>query len=305
MLFHRLGRLADAEAEAHAVLGAEDVENPLFRAFTLGVIVEVLVDRGRSAEAAAALAAAGAADSAPETMLHALAHARGRARMARGQAAEALADFLGCGRTLVATGSVNPAAIPWRSSAALAHAALGEDAEAVRLAREELEIATRFGAPRALGVALRVVGSIERDERCLAEAVQVLESSGAQLELAEALTHWGATLRRERQPRRAREPLRRAVELASRCGAEPLATRARDELIAAGARPRRVALSGVESLTPMERRVAQLAKEGLANREIAQTLFLTVRTVETHLRHAYQKLGVASRTELPDELTPQ
>jgi DNA-binding NarL/FixJ family response regulator len=68
------------------------------------------------------------------------------------------------------------------------------------------------------------------------------------------------------------------------------------------ARPRRVALSGVRSLTPSERRVAQLAARGLGNHEIAQTLFVTVKTIETHLGHIYAKLGITSRTALPHEL---
>jgi DNA-binding NarL/FixJ family response regulator len=77
-----------------------------------------------------------------------------------------------------------------------------------------------------------------------------------------------------------------------------LARRARAELLAAGARPRRSACSGVDALTAAERRVATLAADGCGNREIAQQLFVTRRTVETHLTHTFQKLGVATRAEL-------
>jgi DNA-binding CsgD family transcriptional regulator len=82
-----------------------------------------------------------------------------------------------------------------------------------------------------------------------------------------------------------------------------LARRARDELKAAGARPRRSALSGVDSLTPAEHRVATLAAQGHSNREIAQQLYVTRRTVETHLTHVFQKLDVATRVELGDALS--
>jgi DNA-binding CsgD family transcriptional regulator len=81
-----------------------------------------------------------------------------------------------------------------------------------------------------------------------------------------------------------------------------LAEQALAELRSTGARPRRSALSGLESLTPSERRVAELVASGLSNQEVAETLFVTLRTVETHLTHAYGKLGITSRAELPAAL---
>jgi len=96
----------------------------------------------------------------------------------------------------------------------------------------------------------------------------------------------------------ARDQLIRGYELANRCGSTRLADRAWQELLAAGARPRRKELQGVASLTPSERRIAELAAGGRTNREIAQTLFVTAKTVETHLGHAYTKLGISSRVEL-------
>jgi DNA-binding NarL/FixJ family response regulator len=97
-------------------------------------------------------------------------------------------------------------------------------------------------------------------------------------------------------------PLRRALDLAQRTGAAPLAARARQELLAAGARPRRTALTGPDALTSTERRVAGLAADGLSNRQIAQHLFITQATVETHLTHAFGKLGITSRAELAGQL---
>jgi DNA-binding CsgD family transcriptional regulator len=109
----------------------------------------------------------------------------------------------------------------------------------------------------------------------------------------------GAALRRGGHRVASREILRPALDLAHRCGALALTERARTELIAAGGRPRRLELTGLDSLTPSERRVAQLAAAGLPNREIAQHLFITARTVEGHLTHSYQKLGITSREQLP------
>ena len=99
-----------------------------------------------------------------------------------------------------------------------------------------------------------------------------------------------------------REILRPALDLAHRCGALALTERTHAELIAAGGRPRRPVLSGLDSMTPSERRVAQLAAAGLPNREIAQHLFITARTVEGHLTHAYRKLDITSREQLPAAL---
>jgi DNA-binding CsgD family transcriptional regulator len=113
-----------------------------------------------------------------------------------------------------------------------------------------------------------------------------------------ALVDLGAALRRANRRAAARAPLAEALALAGPGGLRLLADRARRELHAVGARPRRDAVSGVDSLTPAEHRVATLAAQGHSNREIAQRLYVTRRTVETHLTHAFQKLGLATRAEL-------
>ncbi len=178
---------------------------------------------------------------------------------------------------------------------------LGRADEALAAAHKELEVARIWGAPMLTGPALRVLGELEGEaglER-LREATEMLRGyEGAKLEEAKALAAYGAALRRLRQPSEAREPLRRALELASTCGATALVETVRTELHASGARPRSEALSGVESLTPSERRVVDLAAAGQANREIAQALFVTPKTVEVHLTNAYRKLGVRSRRDL-------
>jgi DNA-binding NarL/FixJ family response regulator len=151
-----------------------------------------------------------------------------------------------------------------------------------------------------VGRTLRVLGTLEREAGIprLQEAVAVLEGSAARLEHAKALAALGGALRRARQPTEAREPLRRALELADACSAAPLAERVRSELYATGARPRTEALSGVESLTASEKRVADLAAAGQTNRDIAQALYVTPKTVEVHLSNVYRKLGIKSRREL-------
>lgn len=133
-------------------------------------------------------------------------------------------------------------------------------------------------------------------------AVPALSGAPGKLELARALVDHGALLRRSNERQAAREPLRRGLEIAARCGATALVDRAREELEATGARSRSLVLSGVESLTASERRVASLAADGRTNTEIAQALYVTRKPVETHLRHVFQKLDVQSRRELPGVL---
>jgi DNA-binding CsgD family transcriptional regulator len=198
--------------------------------------------------------------------------------------------------------TVLPAATFARSTAARALDRLGRRDEAIELAEAELADARRWGAPGTVGPVLRVLGGLRGDLGLLEQAVAVLEGSRARLEQAKALADLGAALRRDRRPTDAREPLRRALELADTCGAGALVEHVRSELYATGARPRTTAASGVESLTASERRVASYAAEGQSNRDIAQTLFVTPKTVEVHLSNAYRKLGIRSRRDLAGAL---
>jgi DNA-binding CsgD family transcriptional regulator len=130
----------------------------------------------------------------------------------------------------------------------------------------------------------------------------VLSASPARLERARCLHEFGAALRRANHRHAAQQALRSALHLAGECGALGVAESARTELAATGARPRRTALHGRDSLTPSELRVVQLAMEGRGNTAIAQALFVTRRTVETHLTKAYAKLDVRTRAELPEAM---
>jgi DNA-binding CsgD family transcriptional regulator len=198
----------------------------------------------------------------------------------------------------------NPFDTPMCSHRAVAAYHLDRREEGLALAAESLELARRWGAPGTLARALRILGTLKREDGLghLSEAVQASEGSVARLEHAKALVALGAALRRSRRPTDAREPLRRGLELAGALGAERLVADARHELHAAGARPRTKALTGPAALTPAERRVTERAADGQTNRAIAEALFVTTKTVELHLRNAYRKLGVKSRRELPGKL---
>jgi DNA-binding NarL/FixJ family response regulator len=166
-------------------------------------------------------------------------------------------------------------------------------------------LAHRWGAPFALGRALRVAGLVTPGTAgldLLREAVEVLHKSPAQLEYAKALIDFGAALRRGNARVDARPHLAAGLDLAIKCGATPLIERAGTELRAAGARPRTVAPSGPDSLTPSEKRVADLAARDFSNRQIAQQLFVTTKTVEVHLSSVYRKLGITGRNKLRNEL---
>jgi len=201
----------------------------------------------------------------------------------------------------------NPSYVPWRSILALA-LALDDPAHARTLAEYELARARDLGQPRGIGGALRVCGLLEGGSdgiEILSEAAVMLRSSPAKLELARTLCDLGAAQRRAGRRSDSREPLREALELAQRCDAEPLAEQAREELLATGAHPRRERLWGPDALTPSERRVAELAASGLTNREIAQSLFVTTKTVGTHLGRIYQKLdlqGAQARGQIAERL---
>jgi DNA-binding CsgD family transcriptional regulator len=232
-----------------------------------------------------------------------LGEVRGRLALATGDFAAARAELQSAGETYESLHLLNPGTC-WRSALALTLAA-DDPGEALRLAERDLAGARQAGLPRPAGIALRTRGMLAGGQQGLddlGEAAGMLATCGARLEQARALVELGAALRRANQRTAAREPLRRGLDLAHHCGAGRLAQRATDELRATGARPRRASLTGLEALTPSERRIAELAAGGMSNPEIAQAVFVTLNTVEGHLRHAYQKLSVSSRTELPAAL---
>lgn len=302
----RRGELVRAETEVRTVVEIA-VEYGMTFALpsALWYGVDALIERPELADVAALADVSGLPPDFAKTASGAL------LREVRGRLAVAAGDF-GTARTELSSAAVtyetlhllNPGASCWRSALALALAA-EDPAGARRLADSELEYARRAGLPRSTGIALRTRGLLrggEQGMRDLREAAELAAASGARLEHARCLVDLGAALRRANQRTAAREPLRTGLDLAYRCGATRLAERAKAELLAAGARPRRGALTGLEALTASERRVAELAAGGMSNPEIAQALFVTLNTVEGHLRHAYQKLSIGSRDKLPAAL---
>jgi DNA-binding CsgD family transcriptional regulator len=302
----RRGDLIAAEGDARTALVACELPAPaLYRVLNGGVLVKALVDQGELDAAEQALVPFDSEAESGSITAAVLRLARGRLRVEQGRVAEGLEDFLAVGLALTRALITCPSYLPWRSEAALAQLALGEREPARRLADEELELARAFGTPRALGVAKRAAGVIAGGDRgvsLLREAIDEFERGDASLERAHALADLGALLRRRNRRTEARELLREALDAAHQAGAKPLAQQAETELRATGARPRRVVLTGLDSLTASERRIAELASQGLTNREIAQTLFITARTVEGHLTSVFRKLRVDSRDELPAAL---
>jgi DNA-binding CsgD family transcriptional regulator len=193
--------------------------------------------------------------------------------------------------------------IGWRSTAAIALAHLGRREEAIALAETDLASARASGAsgPVARALVARVVAEPDDAARAgLAErALEELADGPAQIEHSVRLRlEFGRSLTRLGHRVEAREPLRTALADADRAGATMLAQHARRELVATGLRPRRAALDGADALTPRQRQICALAAAGKGNRAIAAELFLSIKTVETHLAAAYRKLGVSTRASL-------
>ena len=265
------------------------------------MLATALTAQGELAKARAALTE-GRPDPTSETLGACLWwHAYAELLLAEGDAEEALAATQTLARR--ASWMASPVAVDWRPMQALALHRLGRVEEAREVALEGVASAQVWGAPSAVGAALRALGEVSTDGLDeLRRSVEVLDGSPSRLELAKSLLAYGGAVRRDRQPTDAREFLDRAFELAEACGSPALAEAARTELAATGVRRRAADASGPDALTPSERRVADLAAAGRTNREIAQALFVTPKTVEVHLSATYRKLGIGSRHALPGAL---
>ena len=291
----RAGRLRDAEADARSAL--EAMVDPNW-SFARGVapLACTLVDQGRAEDAAGELSGALIGEEILDTppMLPVLL-ARMWVRAARREHAAALGDWEEALRRVQPRGA-NASWIEDFAVAADLHAAVGDRPAAEAVAARALELAEDWGTPRARGMALHMQARVRHgDIELLRSAVELLAESPARLEEARARVSLGAALRRAGHRVDSRQPLRDGFELARRCGAAGLAETARSELRASGIRLRRETATGADALTPSERRIADLAATGLSNPEIAQELFLTVKTIEMHLTRAYRKLDISSR----------
>ena len=298
---YRMGELSQAEAHARAAMAFAPGD-------VTAVLVNTLLERGDLPAAAAVLDRRPVDIGHDHLLMQPVIAARGRLRILQGETRHGATDLAAVGQWLDRWPVLNPAVVPWRSMLAPCLARQGDTEQARALAAEELKHAAKLGQAPALGIALRGVALLEGQSDSiplLRDAARVLESSEAPLEHAWALMHLGAALRRAGHRREARDPLRHALDMAHRCSADRLAERARTELLATGARPRRRVIHGRDALTPTERRIAELAATGQTTREIADGLFVTCKTIETHLGHVYRKLDIHSRTQLTAALGPR
>jgi DNA-binding CsgD family transcriptional regulator/predicted negative regulator of RcsB-dependent stress response len=312
LAMYALGRVGDAMVDAQAaIIGMQRGWNSTVPA-PQGVLAYCLVDRDELDEAESILdeAATQLREGATRTLNVWFYMARGRLQLAREEYEAALADFLYVGQLLESNSYNNPGYMltPWRSAAGLAAASLGRREEAVAYADADIADARSFGLPSTLGAALRVKALVIDDAPnidLLYESAEVLGESGSMLERARTMLSLGTALRTRGKRERSRELLREALDLAHQAGARAVERKAHDELLLTGARPRRSASWGADSLTPSEQRIAALFSRGHTSRSIAESLYLTLNTVEWHRRNLYRKLSVSSREELLEALSDQ
>ncbi|HEX5588857.1 MAG TPA: AAA family ATPase [Candidatus Limnocylindrales bacterium] len=296
-----MGRLTDAIADAEEALRAADLGWEAFVPAAVTVAALAHIERDELDAAAAVIAIDPAAWGGRIDTAMLLPLASGRLALARGDIPGAIGELRQAAEGAGAAFMRNSVPTEWRSWYATALVGAGRRDEARAIAADGVEVARAWGAAWPLGAALRAAGLVEGGGAGLAllhEAEALLADGPARLEHARLLVDLGAALRRNGSLTEARAVLARAADLARQIGARRLLARAATEQRAAGARPRRVALTGVDALTPAERRVAQEALAGRSNREIAQALFVTPKAVEFHLANAYRKLHIGSRGEL-------
>jgi DNA-binding CsgD family transcriptional regulator len=298
------GELVEAEAAGRSALGAASELPPMIK-FVLAYFTLALIDRGELAEADTLLV--GHDPAAVRTILDLLPlRSLVRLRLVQARFEEAAGTALALGELLTSRGNAAHAGIHWRLDAAVALAAAGDQPRAHQLIAEQWPDTHAWNTSSLTGLTLAAEGLVNGGHgggiELLRRAADMLATTPARLAHAEALLQLGAMLRRHKQRAEARDILRQALDLADRAGARLIAARAREEIAATGARPRRARLTGVDALTPSELRVARMAADGMGNREIAQALFVTHRTVESQLGAAYRKLDISSRIELPGAL---
>jgi DNA-binding CsgD family transcriptional regulator len=305
-MLHQIGEVRRAAADAQTAV--EICEQALWGESTAAQVTAwaaVLVEQGQPEEAEAWLERLSRPRFEEATVEWPLfMHVRARARWLRGDRDTALDMLMRCGESLEEAGLVNPAVLPWRTDAACLLAESGRAAEAAELLERDREWAECWATPRVIGVNLLAQGVVAEGRKSvelLTDAVEVLGDSPARLEEARARYRLGKALLRIDDVRGARKELRGAVDLATLCGSMAIAETARELVVAAGGRVGQAAqatVAPVDLLTGSEHRVAMMASGEATNREIAEALFVTLRTVETHLTNVYRKLRVSSRADL-------
>jgi DNA-binding CsgD family transcriptional regulator len=302
------GDVGRAEADARSAVDVARLHDFLL-AFphSLAYLLDAMMERGEVDASDGELAASGIGETIPEGHLfdHLL-FSRGRLRLAQGKLRDGIDDLLEVGRRKTRWGMANPFDTPWASSTAPALVALGEHEQARRVVEEELAQSRIWRVPRNTAIALRATALIADGSerlRLLEEAAAMLADGPARLERARTLVDLASALRDSHRAVPGREALHEALKIARRCGAFAIARQAHQQLEAMGERLPQPVTVGADVLSPSERRVAEIAAKGLSNREIAQELFVTLKTVEKHLSATYRKLEISSRDELSTALS--
>lgn len=299
-----MGDLIAAEADAEAAIAIADSAGWSDEASTsVTILAAVLVRREATARAGALLSSLGPPRGCTERSLRLL--VRAQVLRCLGDREGAVELVLRCGREFDEAGLRDPIFAPWWLDAAYLFAELGRPAEAVEPVRRGEALAARWDTAEARGLALLARGVVTPGRAgldLLEGAVAELADSPARLADIRALSSFGAALAAGGDLKSARGHLRTAVDMAIRCGDRTSANEVRSMLRRAGGRMPESSTSRADALTGGERRVASLAASGLSNREIAEALFIAVRTVESHLSNVYRKLGVQTRADLLGQL---
>jgi DNA-binding CsgD family transcriptional regulator len=299
------GDLAGAEEDGRNAIriGEEEGWGELATGQSAVALAAALVPLGEVEEARAVLdgvADARLEDSLWDRHLHRFLLASVRA--ASGEVSRPVEMLRQCGRELEQDGVTNPLFLPWWAEATLLLAERDRERAALPLVEYGEDLVARWDVPRARGLARIARAMVSRGtERVdlLTDAVAAMESSGALMDRQRAAFLLGRELLAREDHKAAREHLRTAADLATWCGAKAAAVAARGMLVSAGGRMRQVTGARTDVLTSSELRVVELAVDGATNREIAEELFVTSRTVEVHLTNVYRKLGIAGRADLP------
>jgi DNA-binding CsgD family transcriptional regulator len=296
------GDLARCELE---VRSAREAAGEFANRLTTPWLVMALAEQARLQEAEQLLASAGMLGYLPpRVLLTAALGSRGCLRLAQGDAQRAVEDLTEARDRCAAffREQIEP---PWRPRLLEALVLADRRDDAADVADEYARLAEGWGTPRARGHAARMRSLVAPRDRAISlleDARTHFTASHARLELARCLTELGAHRRASGERRAARAILRDAHDTAHACRATALCDRAQAELLLAGGRPRPPAGTGVNALTPAERRVAEIAADGATNRDIARRLYLSPKTVEMHLHSAYRKLDLPGRAGLATAL---
>jgi len=298
------GDLAEAVADDKACLEAAQASGVTIGvAFLSQHLIKALLLTGKAAEAQRVMDLV-RSTAAPDVAHWVYSEGEIELLLDQGRVETALGAIRSVGAACEALDFVNPLVCNWRSQLVRCLLMLGRADEARAAAEQAMPFAETWRSPRTVGPALRALAMAETEDRLmlLADSVEMLRKSPARLELAQSELLMGQALAKADFKSDARAHLQNALDLADMCGAVTIQERCTNAMRLIGARPRKTNIKGLHALTPGELRVARLAADGLSNREIAQELYVTVKTVEVHLSNSFRKLGIGRRRDLKGKL---